>query len=131
MLRCTSQRETDRTVESASSTKVYRVRVFLPDGEPWTCDCVSFAINRNREGGKNHGGTGWCKHLEAIRRETCVWTSDELDSPTRLGGLDFCPRCGLEVFEASAIVLPESEKAAVAAVTDKLLAILDDLRKDA
>lgn len=127
MQRCDQMNKTEFVVESSSSTKEYRVRAFLPDDEPPTCDCVAFAISRNRDGGKNHGGKGWCKHLEQIMDETCTWQDGIEPEPQTIPGV--CPRCGGSASEADATVLPESPVKAAEVVTQSLQNLMADLEK--
>lgn len=127
MQRCAQMSQTEFTIESSSSTKTYRVRAFLPEDEPWTCDCVAYNIARNRDGGKNHGGRGWCKHLEEIHKTVCSWQEGaEIQS---IPGV--CPRCGGPTTEAPILVLPESPKQAAEKVTASLLAMQKDLENRA
>jgi hypothetical protein len=110
-------------VDSSSANKKYRVRCFLPD-EPATCDCVAFAIARNRAGGKNHGGTAVCKHIRQVMKDVCPWT-DGFGVAQTIEGV--CPECGGETVDTEAKALPELPRLAVDAVTEKLLAMQADL----
>lgn len=125
MQRCDQMNKTEFSVESSSSSKEYRVRAYLPDDDPPTCDCVAFAISRNRDGGKNHGGKGWCKHIDQVMNTTCSWQDGIDPEPQTIPGV--CPRCGGSASESMATVLPESPKDAAAKVTDSLQALMKDL----
>ena len=54
-------------VESESSTKTYFVDVRGKgvDGDPHTCTCTRYAINKNRAGGDGYQGET-CKHLREV-----------------------------------------------------------------
>lgn len=125
MQRCNDMNQTEFVVESSSSTKKYRVRAFLPLDEPPTCDCVAFAISRNRDGGKNHGGTGWCKHIQQVMDNACTWQEGIDPEPQTIPGV--CPRCGDAASDQQAVVLPESPKEAASKVTDSLQALMAEL----
>lgn len=127
MNRCGSQLPTERTTQSDSSSKEYRLRVFLPNGESSTCNCVSFAITRNRAGGKNNGGEGWCKHLEVFYKNACVWQEGPNNPAVIINGVAFCPLCGANVVGGDPVVLPESPIHAANDVKDKLLTLLAEL----
>lgn len=125
MQRCDQMNQTEFVIESSSSSKSYRVRAFLPDDEQPTCDCIAYAISRNRNGGKNHGASGWCKHLDQVMARTCSW--QEGIDPEIQTLANVCPRCGGSASAAKATVLPESPKEAAAKVTDSLQALMADL----
>lgn len=125
MQRCEQMAQTEFVMESDSSTKKYRVRAFLPNDEPPTCDCVAFAISRNRDGGKNHGGTGWCKHIERVMKQTCTWQEGISPEPQTIQGI--CPVCGGPATDSEATVLPESPKEAADKVAESLVALMRDL----
>lgn len=126
MIRCSQMDQTEFQVESSSSTKKYRVRAFLPT-EPPTCDCVAFAISRNRDGGKNHGGTGWCKHIKQITEgDICTWDEAHPEVQTLPG---VCPRCGGPTSDTTPVVMPENPDKAAAAAVERLLAMSAELDK--
>lgn len=123
MQKCEQMAQTEFTMESSSSTKKYRVRAFLPDAEPPTCDCVAFAISRNRDGGKNHGGAGWCKHIKKVLDETCTWQEGAEDQTVP----GVCPRCFGPTTDAAPTVIPEDKDKAAEVVTAKLLDLVKSL----
>lgn len=125
MQRCDQMNQTEFAIESSSSTKKYRVRTFLPEGEPPTCDCIAFAISRNRDGGKNNGGHGWCKHIDQVHARTCQWQDGVDPEPQTIPGI--CPRCGGTASDAAITFLPESPKEAADKVTESLQALMADL----
>lgn len=125
MQHCDQISSTEFSVESSSSSKEYRVRCFLPDGEAPTCTCPAFAISRNRDGGKNHGGVGWCKHIDEVMASTCQWQDGISDEEQTIPGV--CPLCGGSTSESAPLVLPESPKQAAAKVTESLMALMADL----
>lgn len=125
MQRCNDMNTTEFLVGSSSSTKEYRVRAFLPDDEPPTCDCIAFAISRNRDGGKTNGGKGWCKHIDQVLANNCSW-QESISSETQI--IDgVCPRCGGATSGSAPIVLPESPSAAADKVAHSLQALMADL----
>jgi hypothetical protein len=126
MLRCSQMNQTEYVAKSDSSTKEYRVRAFLPNGDTPTCDCVAFAISRNRDGGKNHGGAGWCKHIERTIKDTCTW-QDDGSVPQTIAGV--CPACGGPAEDREIMVLPESPKEAASAVIESLTALARELEE--
>lgn len=125
MQRCDQMNQGEYRIEASKGDKFYRVRAFLPDDDPSTCDCVAFAISRNRDGGKLHGGTGWCKHLAKVMDTTCQWQEGLAPEKQTIAGV--CPKCGGTSSEGAAVVLPESPTKAAEIVTDKLLAMMQDL----
>lgn len=127
MQRCDQMNQTEFSIESSSSTKKYRVRAFLPKADPPTCDCIAFAISRNRDGGKNHGGHGWCKHIDQVLASTCQWQEGVSPEPQTIPGV--CPVCGGTASDAEVTVLPESPKEAAAKVTESLVSLMADLEK--
>lgn len=127
MERCAQMSQTVYTMASDSSAdKVYTVRAFLPDGSDPTCDCTAFAISRNRDGGKNHGGKGWCKHVQRALAGVCQWQATPDAEPQTIPGV--CPRCGGPTTpDAAPTFIPENPKEQVATVTESLLKMAADL----
>jgi hypothetical protein len=125
MQKCKQMATTEHAVTSSSSTKKYRVRAFLPDGEPPTCDCTAFAISRNRDGGKNHGGKGWCKHITYVYDNTCSWQEGVSAERQKINGI--CPVCGGPTVTGEITALPESPVKAAELAAERLLALAADL----
>ncbi len=93
MERCTSSDAI--SVRSDSSTKTYTVSFanIIP-----TCDCVAFAIGRNRQKSvrtdinRTSGPQeAWCKHIHRVFDSACRWRGDLL-----LPDYHICPECGHE-----------------------------------
>lgn len=91
MERCTASDSI--SVPSDSGSKVYTVSFSDPTAP--TCDCVSFAIGRNkakaRINGKKYKHQGncdaWCKHIDRVYDNACKWRGNTL-----IPGV--CPTCG-------------------------------------
>lgn len=132
MIRCEQNAPMEFQVESSSSDTTYRVRAFLPDSEPPTCFCTSYAIKRNRAGGLDavrelhvKGKTVTCKHVDQVLRETCPWTEENKVKQTIPG---VCPLCGDSTTDDSnTTVLPENINKAANAAMESLLAMANDL----
>ena len=74
-------------IQSDSSDKQYMVDFRQV---PPTCTCVSYAIKRNRAGGKNHGGAAICKHIERVYDMKCDFDSRKHGESM----IPVCPHCG-------------------------------------
>lgn len=124
MIRCEQNVNTEFQVDSSSASKKYRVRAFLPD-EPPTCDCVAFAIARNRDGGKNHGGTAICKHIRKVLSETCGWMDVPGADAQKIPGV--CPLCAGPTRDSTPVVMPEDPNKAADEAVARLQALAADL----
>lgn len=106
-------------VASDSSDKVYTVTAFV-EGEFPTCLCTAYAIQRNRNGGKNMGAPGMCKHIKRVLAETCTWKQQAGDPRVPRDGR--CPDCG------GPVVDPDAQDAQSKQAVDGLLNILEGLK---
>lgn len=116
---CASRGKQVFEVDSDSSDKTYTVTAFV-EGEFPTCSCVAYAIQRNRNGGKNMGAPGMCKHIKRVLAETCTWKQKHGDPRIPRDGK--CPECGGPVID------PEAQDTDSAKTVDGLLNILQDLK---
>lgn len=80
---------------------------------PPTCTCVSYAIRRNRAGGKNHGGAAICKHIERAYDMKCDFDSRKHGESM----IPVCPHCGrgLTVVDEQGSLAEESSPANISA----------------
>lgn len=98
-------------VGSGSSSRVYPVKMFLPNELP-SCTCTGFMTKRNKNaniigGGYAGAGAGlakqtaaWCKHLDEVKRTTCDWQGARGERQLQ------CPQCGGPVVDDATKRLP-------------------------